>query len=38
MCWPMQASRTPTHSQCASRVVTALPSIAITFVMHAMVR
>jgi hypothetical protein len=38
MRWPTQASRTPTHSQCASRVVTDLPIIATTSVMHAMVR
>ena len=35
--WPMQATRTTTHSQRASRVIAALPVIATTFVMHAMV-
>ena len=37
MRWPMQATRAPTRSQRASRVIAALPVIATTFVMHAMV-
>ena len=36
MRWAMQATRAPTRSQRASRVIAALPAIASTFVMHAM--
>ena len=37
MCWPMHASRAPTRSQRESRFIAALPAIAITFAMHAMI-
>ena len=33
----MQTTKMPTRSQCASRVIAALPVIATTFAMHAMV-
>jgi len=37
MRWLMQVTRAPTRSQRASRAIVALPVIATTFVMHAMV-
>ena len=37
MRWLMQVTSAPTRSQRASRVIAALPVIATTFVMHAMV-
>jgi len=36
MRWPMQATKAPARSQRASSVIAALPVIAATFVMHAM--
>jgi len=37
MRWPMQATKAPARSQRASSVIAALPVIATTFAMHAMV-
>jgi len=37
MRWPMQANRAPTRSQRASSIIAALPVIATTFAMHAIV-
>jgi len=37
MRWPMQANRAPTRSQRMSSIIAALPVIATTFAMHAMV-